>query len=198
MANRYKSSGGLVPLERRCTATSKTRGEQCRREAIEGGTVCIYHGGKAPQVQGAAVRRLTEKEAQLRANRFLERQGIETITPVDDPIEKLALAAGEAKAMTDYFASRIEELRYSAQSGEQLRAEVALHERWFDRYSKLLEVQVRLGISERRVRIEEAQVMLMAEAIRNILRRLKLSPEQRHLAGSVVPEELRAIEAPKQ
>lgn len=41
-----------------CTATSKRSGERCNRYAIEGGTVCIMHGGKAPNVKAAAAARL--------------------------------------------------------------------------------------------------------------------------------------------
>jgi hypothetical protein len=40
-----------------CTATSG-RGTRCRAQAIRGGNVCITHGGAAPQVRAAAVRRL--------------------------------------------------------------------------------------------------------------------------------------------
>lgn len=43
-----------------CTATSKQSGQRCKQPAIVGGTVCVYHGGKAPQVQGAADRRIIE------------------------------------------------------------------------------------------------------------------------------------------
>lgn len=46
--------GGTI----RCKAVSKARGEQCKRMAIPGGTVCRYHGGAAPQVQQKAKERL--------------------------------------------------------------------------------------------------------------------------------------------
>lgn len=47
------------PVEQhRCHAHSKRSGERCRRLAIPGGTVCIMHGGAAPQVARAARRRL--------------------------------------------------------------------------------------------------------------------------------------------
>lgn len=45
---------------RRCTATSQTTGERCRRYAIQGGHVCPHHGGNAPQVRAAANRRLAD------------------------------------------------------------------------------------------------------------------------------------------
>lgn len=49
----------LVVLDNtQCTATSKTSGLQCGQPAIPGGTVCIYHGGGAPQVRSKAAERL--------------------------------------------------------------------------------------------------------------------------------------------
>ena len=44
--------------DRRCTAKSKRTGKPCTRWAIKGGTVCIMHGGKAPQVKAKAAERL--------------------------------------------------------------------------------------------------------------------------------------------
>lgn len=44
----------------RCQARSKQTGQQCGRTSIPGGTVCIYHGGKAPVVIRAANLRLLE------------------------------------------------------------------------------------------------------------------------------------------
>ena len=40
-----------------CKATSR-KGRKCKQPAIDGGTVCRYHGGAAPQVRAAAQRRL--------------------------------------------------------------------------------------------------------------------------------------------
>jgi len=44
----------------RCTARSTTTGQPCRAWAIHGGTVCVAHGGRAPQVRAAATRRLQQ------------------------------------------------------------------------------------------------------------------------------------------
>lgn len=46
--------------ERRCHATSVKTGEQCKRAAIKGGTVCTTHGGASPQVRKAAKERLLD------------------------------------------------------------------------------------------------------------------------------------------
>jgi len=43
-----------------CTAKSSRTGQRCRKAAIRGGTVCLTHGGSAPQVREAARRRLQE------------------------------------------------------------------------------------------------------------------------------------------
>lgn len=41
-----------------CTAHSSRTGAQCRASAIRGGTVCVTHGGAAPQVKAKALERL--------------------------------------------------------------------------------------------------------------------------------------------
>jgi len=41
-----------------CTARKTFTHEPCRAYAIKGGEVCVYHGGKAPQVREAANKRL--------------------------------------------------------------------------------------------------------------------------------------------
>jgi hypothetical protein len=44
----------MTALSTRCSAMSKHSGEQCKRKAIPGGTVCRYHGGNARQVKAKA------------------------------------------------------------------------------------------------------------------------------------------------
>lgn len=44
----------------RCHARSKTKGTQCSKRPIPGGTVCRYHGGAAPQVKAKALERLMQ------------------------------------------------------------------------------------------------------------------------------------------
>lgn len=45
-------------LPRRCAATSRRSGEQCKNAPIPGGTVCKFHGGSAPQTKRKAALRL--------------------------------------------------------------------------------------------------------------------------------------------
>lgn len=56
-----------IPIERfdrgnparRCTARKKN-GEQCRKWAIKGGSVCTHHGGRAPQTKAKARQRIED------------------------------------------------------------------------------------------------------------------------------------------
>lgn len=50
----------------KCSATVRSTGLPCGRWAINGGTVCPSHGGRAPQVKAAAARRVAVAEAQRR------------------------------------------------------------------------------------------------------------------------------------
>lgn len=45
---------------RQCAATAKATGKPCQRRPILGGTVCVKHGGGAPQVKRAAAERLAD------------------------------------------------------------------------------------------------------------------------------------------
>lgn len=47
------------PLAQKCKARNR-QGKRCGNWAIPGGTVCRFHGGKAPQVEKAALERLRE------------------------------------------------------------------------------------------------------------------------------------------
>lgn len=57
--NRSKASRDLVP-PKQCSAHSSRTGDRCRAYAIIGGSVCVTHGGAAPQVREAARKRFLE------------------------------------------------------------------------------------------------------------------------------------------
>ena len=114
---------------RQCTARSTTSGEQCRKSAIRGGTVCETHGGSAPQVRRKAALRLLElvdpaistlaremvqadksADRQRAANSLLDRAGVpRTATVIDGESAKSLLvdrinalrSEAELPAMTD-------------------------------------------------------------------------------------------------
>lgn len=87
---------GYAHAENRCVAHSKS-GDQCRRVARRGGTVCRHHGGAAPQVKAKARERL-----ELAADRMArELLGIATgaeseavkLAAVKDALDRAGLAA---------------------------------------------------------------------------------------------------------
>jgi hypothetical protein len=186
----------------RCTAKTHSSGytERCKQRPIKGATVCKSHGGVLPQVKRAAAVRLATTSAQRMAlKRFKDRNGIAS---TQDAITELERLASEATVFKDVCREAVEELLeagqgfgYEAKAGEQIRAAVVVYERALDRCNTILANCVKLNIAERRQKLNEAEAAILAMAIKNILSRLELSPQQRVIAGSVVPEELRAISA---
>lgn len=106
---------------RQCVGTAKT-GERCQKPPINGATVCIKHGGGAPQVRRKASLRLLElidpaiatlaremataeksSDKQRAANSILDRAGMPRRTEIMD-----------GAAATDLLIERIKELRRDA------------------------------------------------------------------------------------
>jgi hypothetical protein len=172
-------------------------GRRCRKLIPGGQLVCIKHGNGNPDTRSKAKVRHAEAQARYQLQKRLDRDGVYKMA---DAIEEIELIAGEAIAFKNICRARVEALkedwRYSSSAGEQLRAEVALYERAIDRCEKILANYVRLGISDRRVKIAEAQALMLVGVIQNVLGRLDLTRDQKRIAATVVPEELRAIAAP--
>lgn len=105
-------------MARQCTAKAKKTGNRCKRAPIPGGTVCVMHGGAAPQVRNAATRRIIELRdlasgllvKQLRAGEVSPRTALATFTAMYEIEHKLddRAAMGQSHADVDRF---LEELR---------------------------------------------------------------------------------------
>lgn len=135
----------------KCTGRSSRTGEPCQAYPVRGAKVCVAHGGRAPQVKAKARERAVEQQARAELARL-------DVDPVEDPLSELAKIAGQVIVFKDQVAARVNELnsiRYSTETGEQLRAEVGLLERAFDRCEKFLTAMARLNIDERLARISE-------------------------------------------
>lgn len=82
----------------RCTARSKSTGEQCRQSVIGGG-VCRFHGGKAPQVAAAREGRKLQMRAQAYGE-VVERSPAEALlsasSALDASLQRLEGMAADA------------------------------------------------------------------------------------------------------
>ena len=177
--------------ERRVCGAKTRAGGECGHWAMAGGRRCRMHGGASPHVRAAAQRRVAE----AKATKVIAR---EKLAPVDDPIRALRELAAEALAVKAYFGDRVnalEQLRYQAGAGEQVRGELILYGQAFDRAAKLCESLARLNLDERTVRLDEARVTLLVGALARVLADPVLgldAPRQARAAALLVE----ALEAP--
>lgn len=202
---------GLDP--KRCRATAKHTGEQCKRFPIPGGTVCRYHGGGAPQTLKAAARRREEEKAAREVARF--------ITPINaSPSEALLdlvhwtsgevaywrarveeIAAENPKALTSGLTTATEETDPAGLKTTKRTVESQPHVTYRmlvdaqERLARYAAAALRAGIEERRVQLAEQQGALIAGAITRILDALNLTPTQTALIPQIVPTVLRQIGA---
>lgn len=161
-----------------------------------GGLLCYKHGGNAPQMKNAAAVRRADMAARSQALRRLQAR-MNADSP-HDALAELERAATEAVAFKDVIYERLEALssdqwRYEGKTGEQTRAEITLYERALDRVLKFEGDLLKLGIAERRARIDEAELILVASAVRATLNRIGLTSEQQRIAAVVIQEELMTL-----
>lgn len=173
----------------KCSAP-RTDGNPCGGWAINGGTVCAAHGGKAPQVRAKAQENLEN----ARVERLLYEHGVDAC---GDPIEALQRLIGRALAIEAALGERVNDLkkvRYKDKNGaEQMRSEVALLERAMDRAGKLLVDVARLNIEERLAKVTEKQAQMAMDALAAAMREMGMSAEQQREARGHVARHLRAV-----
>ena len=184
-----------------CNATARS-GQQCGRPAMKGGHVCASHGGKSPRAMAAASRRIHEAKAAEEVGAVADAVlAYRATKPTENPLDGLARLASEVTAFKDALAARVNalsQIRYEdAKMSEQLRSEVALYERALDRTARLLETMVKLDFEKRMLALNEAQLDLMADAIRIILDGLDLTTEQQAKVPDIVPRAFEVIEGGK-
>lgn len=162
---------------------------QCRAFAMHGSTVCKAHGGMAPQMRRKAERNLlAAKLSKLMPDRF---------QPCDDPLEALALLAGEVVAWKDLLHSKVQELSelsdFDFAGVEHARAIVELYERAMDRATATLSVIAKLKLDERLVRLSERQTEIVVLAVEKTLADLELTQEQQGRGRVLAAKHLRVV-----
>lgn len=175
---------------RRC-AGRRTNGEPCGAYAINGGTVCYAHGGRAPQV----IAKAREAVIEDRLERLMYRH---QAGPLGDPIEALQHLIARAMSWEAAIGDKVNELtgsiRFTDEHGaEQMRAEVAVLERAMDRCGKLLVDIAKLNLEDRLARVTEKQAQMAMDAFAAAMREIGLSADQRRDARTCVARHLRAV-----
>lgn len=148
----------------RCGAAPREGSERtwpCKNYPVQGEKRCKMHGGNYKNRDAKrAERKLTEQIE--RAVRKLD------IQPVEDPLSALKNLGGEVLAWKNEMLRHVEQLRnlrYSTDTGEQVRAEVQLFERAMDRCASVLATIAKLNIDERLAAISEAQAGMLVQGL---------------------------------
>jgi hypothetical protein len=176
---------------RRCRATAKGSGQQCKRRAAPGAVVCVKHGAGAPQVKAAAQRRL----AVAAAARMVADAGMDL-----DPLDHLLGSLYRAYAQMEAWGAMVAEiderdgLKHHNRFGEQvIHPYVREYNGWVDRRARFAKMCLDAGVAERQVRMVEAQVELAQRAFEAMLGDLDLSDSQRQEARKSYARHLRSV-----
>jgi len=157
-----------VPLEYQCHARRKHVDEKCQMAAMKGQKVCKVHGGMAKQNRLAAERRMKEEEARVMlAERTIWDQNA---APTKNAVEELAELSGKLREAVATIGARLEPknpcvccgldgLEADAVNSSALRILVK-------EYRTVLSDLAKLGIEDRRIKLEEAKIFILVEALR--------------------------------
>ncbi|MBT2537212.1 hypothetical protein [Arthrobacter sp. ISL-69] len=185
-----------------CAAHRKQKGGgPCQSdEVLPGGKVCKAHGGHSPQAIRAAQerenRRIVTELYEADPQAAIAAYGVEA---VQDPLDMLSRVTAGVLHTMDALGQRVnslERIRYESEAGgEQIRAELKLYMQAQAQAGKFLDMLIKSGFEERRIKLDEQTAAMFVTAMQRVLARLELTPEQTVLVGTVVPEELRALNA---
>lgn len=152
----------------RCTAKSKRTHEQCKKPAMNGGTVCEWHGGRIPAVKRKAAERIAQAE--------LLKAAQDDPTLADATPAELLLHAAHS---TGRVVLMLQKQGAGATADPALLASLG---EWLDRLSKTASVVVSSKASElvieQQTRIAEGQARQLSEVMNRTLNALGLTPEQ--------------------
>ena len=160
---------------------------------------CRSHLGRPPEVVRAEY--LAQRQARILfddARRTARRYGAEGI----DVLGELLALAEEAlvwKRACQQLLGQLEEIRYRADGGEQLRAEVSLYTGAIERAAKILTDLARLNVAERaleqRRRLSDAQGEAVVAVVSGALHALGHDPQELAVRAAVARELRRLADA---
>lgn len=193
----------------RCKGHTRS-GDQCKRSAIRGGTVCRVHGGAIPRVKALAAVR-----AEVESWRIGD--------AVDDPGEVLLRLITQSRRRADGYAAEIDRKIADGQAefgeaftlesiaigdtmlgqihgdavkaGEYVRGIVKLEAEERDRLTSMATKAVAANLEERRVQLAERQANLVAMLLQGVMNDASLgfTVEQRQALPAAIRRQLEAV-----
>lgn len=185
-----------VVVVTQCAATSKRSGAQCKRHAAVAQRVCSMHGAKSPQ----AKRKAAERQERERIEALADTLG----TPVEgsDPAEVITERIDARRGHVRWLLARVRELEPDALTWGKTRSKTggddhgvteeakphvwyALYEESAAKLERLCIEAVRVGVEERRVRLDERIADMWVRVIDGLLVELGHDPNDPQTAGIV-------------
>jgi hypothetical protein len=168
----------------KCNHLKKDGKTRCTLKAGQGTDhvgygACIAHGGNAPSMKKHAARQNAKA------------LGDELDM---DPFVALAWTVRLSAGAVAFYRSKMQELEVEMDpAAYAVMADLFGEER--DRLSRHSKTAIDAGLDAKRLELEVAQAQLFAEALKAILGELKLTPEQKRKAPTLVRKHMEAIEA---
>ncbi len=147
-----------------CVATVRSTGLACKLNPGPWRTVCHKHGGSAPQIQAKAKIREIEAGARVALSKL-------DVEPLTNPLQALLDLGAEMVAFKDMLGTQLEQLNaadltHFDRQGQQYVAAIAnSFSQALKDAGQLLVAINKLGILERRQRLEEAEIDRITRAI---------------------------------
>lgn len=166
-----------------CGARTRSDGV-CGHPPMRGQRRCRYHGGASPQALRAAERRM-ERD---RVSAAITRLGV-AVPEGADPLEvlsrALSVAAGDLEAMRVQVST--------VEPDDASNATVRLYAEALDRAGRLAKIAADTNLAERQAAISEANIRVVADAVRRAMDAVPLDPSSRQALVNAVSRELRAV-----
>jgi len=122
--------------------------------------------------------------------------GTEAIADPLDMLSRLTAAAAHTMEAMGKRVNDLSEIRYeNDKGGEQIRGEVKLYMQAMAQTGKFLDMLIKSGFEERKIRLDEQTATMFVTAMQQVCARLQLTPEQTVLVGTVVPDVLRGLDS---
>lgn len=200
MATPPDTTSPLPDAREKCTATVRTTGLRCTNWPIQGGKVCMMHGGAARQVREAATRRLQRHQMQVDLGQLMA--DLEIAAAGRGPTEILLDCVARTHAMVQIIGARLGDIgddltREDRYGQDQPHVLVLMYDRALEQAARAAKMALDAGVAERLVQVEQEKGRLFAEVIRAILNdpELGLTQEQQAVSGRVAGRHLRMLNA---